>query len=246
MGAAHSKRHKYRKRKKEDVDESLYRDLERLRSLSKTRLNRLSADIENMTSDSNALDFTISDKASYSQSNTSTDTYTTSQVPHNTNLTYTQGVRNINLDDHPVLTKLQNKQNARLESMEQRMDRIRNSAMQAAERRKFAYMFKAKSDEDKAKKLLKEAKEEIQGLHDTDEGDIIPVKILQGEATHQDKNSNYTNVCGDEDKSLLIGGLKLSDPITWLLLPLMLPIVLIAFFMRGLMTPNQLRRKKSG
>ncbi|XP_050412406.1 uncharacterized protein LOC126827210 [Patella vulgata] len=253
MGAAHSKRQKY-KRKKEEVDDSLYRDLERLRSLSKTRLNRLSADIENMnTADYLPHEYKMCDSVEESSVPTVTDHPT---IQHNINLKYPQSVRHISLDDHPVLTKLQNKQNARLESMEQRMERIRTNAMQAAERRKFAHMFKAKNDVDRTNELLKEATNALEEMkrqqkqnrtltEHGDQGEIIPVKILQKDYDQGDQGKKkHVNVYQD-DQTLLIGGLRLNDPITWLLLPLMLPIVLIVYLMRGIMTHHPNRKKQS-
>lgn len=101
-----------------------------------------------------------------------------------------------NMNSHPVLTRLQNEQNKRWENMEQRMNKIRTSAMQEAERRKYAQMFKAKQNDDRTKVLLQKASavlssdimrerlppptlmEEEEEEEDSDCGEIIPVKIL--------------------------------------------------------------------
>lgn len=92
------------------------------------------------------------------------------------------------LEDHPVLTKLQNEQNARLESMEQRMNRIRTNAQQAYERKKFAHLFRAKKEDVKTDELLQEARDMLQkniemrnsGPENNEDytGEIIPVQIV--------------------------------------------------------------------
>lgn len=63
--------------------------------------------------------------------------------------------KDIKVDDHPALTKLQNEQNTRLEKMEERMNQIRLHAMQEADRRKYAYLFRAKSRQSPTKDLIK-------------------------------------------------------------------------------------------
>lgn len=105
------------------------------------------------------------------------------------------------LDDHPALTRLQNEQNARLESMEQRMTRIRTNAQQAYDRKKFAHMFRAKSKDSKTDKLLQEARDMLQqniemrnSGQDTQTeytGEIIPVQIVDEsrEATEKEDDS---------------------------------------------------------
>ena len=106
-----------------------------------------------------------------------------------------QDYKGVTIDDHPVLTKLQNEQNARLESMEQRIAKIRTNAQQAYDRKKFAHLFRAKKDHSQTDRLLLEAKEMLQKnieekKYDSDKdvinnndytGEIIPVKVIDKE-----------------------------------------------------------------
>ena len=100
------------------------------------------------------------------------------------------------LDDHPALSKLQNEQNSRLENMEHRMSKIRTNAQQSYDRKKFAHLFRAKKEEPKTDRLLREAKDMLQSnmeVEKADEaseysGEIIPVKIV--EDTGEDKEDD--------------------------------------------------------
>ena len=102
--------------------------------------------------------------------------------------------KGVTIDDHPVLTKLQNEQNARLENMEQRIAKIRTNAQQAYDRKKFAHLFRAKKDS-RTDRLLQEARDMLQKnikeqKFETDKdltnnndyaGEIIPVQIIDKE-----------------------------------------------------------------
>lgn len=102
------------------------------------------------------------------------------------------------VDDHPALTRLQNEQNLRLEKLEQRMLKIRTSAQQAYDRKKFAHLFRAKKEDPQTDKLLQEARDMLQRnleAEKTEEssdysGEIIPVKIVDDAKEEQD-GDNY-------------------------------------------------------
>ncbi|XP_060584832.1 uncharacterized protein LOC132740833 [Ruditapes philippinarum] len=141
------------------------------------------------------------------------------------------------LDDHPALTKLQNEQNARLESMEQRMTRIRTNAQQAYDRKKFAHMFRAKKEDSKTDKLLQEARDMLQQNIEmrnsgqdkqTDyAGEIIPVQIVESRETSEQEDESYLHLTS-------FGSLQFSEPVMLLILPFLLPLFIIVAIIRGL------------
>lgn len=106
--------------------------------------------------------------------------------------------KNFPIDDHPALTKLQNEQNLRLESMEQRMNKIRTNAQQAYDRKKFAHLFRAKKEDPGTEKLLQEARDMLQRNLEAEKsddcsdysGEIIPVKILD-DSKEEPEDSSY-------------------------------------------------------
>jgi hypothetical protein len=117
--------------------------------------------------------------------------------------------KDIKIDDHPALTKLQNEQNTRLEKMEERMNKIRLHAMQEADRRKYAYLFKAKTRQSPTKELLFKAKEKIlqkqnicdekenqrqpSDIHCEDKGEIIPVTVVKDSMKKSEKEMQKSN-----------------------------------------------------
>ena len=110
------------------------------------------------------------------------------------------------IEDHPALTSLQNEQNARLENMEQRMSRIRTSAQQAYDRKKFAHIFRAKREDSRTEKLLKEARDLLQhnidlrssgqevGNSNVYSGEIIPVHYVEDEKLDEQDDESYLHL----------------------------------------------------
>lgn len=157
-----------------------------------------------------------------------------------------QDYSGLSVDDHPILTKLQNEQNARLESMEQRIAKIRTNAQQAYDRKKFAHLFRARKQDSQTEKLLQEARDMLQknieeqkfAKLETDStnnneytGEIIPVQIIDKEG-NSDKDSHH-----GEERYLQLApfeSLKLSDPVMLFLLPFLLPLFIIVALIRGL------------
>lgn len=157
--------------------------------------------------------------------------------------------KDIKVDDHPALTKLQNEQNSRLEQMEERMNKIRLHAMQEADRRKYAYLFKAKTRQSPTKDLLFKAKEQIvqkQNICDEkenqkhvtkvcseDQGEIIPVTVVK-ESTGITKSEKEIQKSNKMQTMPAFDNINLSDPKTVLLLPFLLPIFLLLFMVRSI------------
>lgn len=154
-----------------------------------------------------------------------------------------QDYKGLSIDDHPLLTKLQNEQNARLEDMEQRIAKIRTSAQQAYDRKKFAHLFRARKEDSRTEKLLQEARDMLQKNIEEKEkeadsvnnneytGEIIPVHIVDKE------EASDTEDCQSDERYLQLApfeSLKLSDPVMLFLLPFLLPLFIIVAIIRGL------------
>ncbi|GFS01149.1 hypothetical protein ElyMa_002832200 [Elysia marginata] len=102
-----------------------------------------------------------------------------------------QGQNFRNLDNHPVLSRLQNEQNSRLERMERKMRCIRASAEQAAERKKFEQIFPARQEalvEDE-KQRMKEAEESLAKLKEENKRKQQIKKALQSKNSQKDLSS---------------------------------------------------------
>ena len=119
-------------------------------------------------------------------------------------LDVSEDYKGLRIDDHPALTKLQNEQNARLETMEQRIAKIRLNAQQAYDRKKFAHLFRARKEDSRTEKLLQEARDMLQKNIEEQKfdktstnnniytGEIIPVKIIDDEP-NQDVKDCHNN-----------------------------------------------------
>lgn len=154
-----------------------------------------------------------------------------------------QDYKGLTIDDHPVLTKLQNEQNARLEDMEQRIAKIRTNAQKAYDRKKFAHLFRARKEESRTEKLLQEARDMLQKNVEKQDieadatnnneysGEIIPVHIVDKEDNTEAEDSH------SDERYLQLApfeSLKLSDPVMLFLLPFLLPLFIIVAIIRGL------------
>ncbi|XP_076452165.1 uncharacterized protein LOC143287766 isoform X2 [Babylonia areolata] len=151
--------------------------------------------------------------------------------------------QHLNLDTHPAVTRLHNEQNLRLEGMEQRMNKIRKNAQQEAERRKFAHLFRARTEEKvKTEKLLKEASVALQQfkkerqmkksdkdrqpvLLNCDEPGPQNQSVSSLEARQESDKGDIIPVCIVSEKSAVCEEVKQScssvaePPLMWLLQP---------------------------
>ncbi|XP_033763208.1 uncharacterized protein LOC117344544 [Pecten maximus] len=152
----------------------------------------------------------------------------------------------LNVDDHPALTKLQNEQNRRLEKMEERMSQIRIHAMQEAERRKYAHLFKAKKKESPTRELLCKAKDKLKlSTCDTslditskntslneevDKGEIIPVTVATETQIVDGEEIDPPNYLQNLPA---LGAVNLNDPKSIFFLPFLFPIFIFMILVRS-------------
>lgn len=215
MGHVQSKRKK-EKQIKRDISDYIVNsitngDPENYKLNAQMKINRLSADLERLSVGSGGYysrDSLVIPTDSWRQSRISdlSDESDISECKVKTSFSFQE----LNVDNHPVLTKLQNEQNVRLEKMEERMSQIRLHAMQEADRRKFAHLFKAKNHEGPTTELLNKVKDKlpkidcdnnghlrkatIRDVDNDDRGEIIPVTVVTQSKEEKTENNNTTKM----------------------------------------------------
>lgn len=190
MGHVHSKRkkQKYNKELADYINRNIpgYEGYHQKHSLNPSDVNRLSQVTEPFSSQNR-----ISTKPKWVTMPITHDSRESSPLLQNVNKGHIS-YKDIKVDGHPALLNLQNEQNIRLEKMEERMNKIRQHAMQEADRRKYAYLFKAKTRHSPTKELLLKTKDKIMltanicddkhnqklTLDNKDQGEVIPVKTI--------------------------------------------------------------------
>ncbi|KAK3101974.1 hypothetical protein FSP39_007754 [Pinctada imbricata] len=278
MGHTQSKRRREKRLKKELSDYILSNlapgagDDETLHRVTQLKINRLSADLERLSIASSYLSKDSSvfgsdskhstmslNRSLYAQLNAGRqDLEGVAEVGMGVDGKQAFSYEKLNVDDDPVLTKLQNEQNRRLERMEKRMSQIKLHAMQEVERRKFAHMFRAKNEPTtellhKAKDtLVKDCERELSEHSsaddvrtdvrmtklDSDKGEIIPVTIVKDRDCDQTEGDNSEKKVV-EKKSLFqtmpaLNNMDLNDPKSYLFLPFLFPIFVILMVLRSL------------